>query len=59
VAHAYGLNNRGVSDDDLLRLYNPSDKNALTDLLASGRSHEKSLDLSKGQIKAAMILLPM
>jgi hypothetical protein len=53
MAHAYGLNNRGVSDDDLLRLYDPSDKNALTDLLARRRSHEKSLDLSKDQSKAA------
>jgi hypothetical protein len=59
MAHAYGLNNRGVSDEDLLRLYNPSDKNALGDLLTAEGVMKRVLIYQKIKLKLLMILLPM
>jgi hypothetical protein len=50
MAHAYGLQNRGVTDEDMLRLYNPDDKNAVADLLKRGKDKEGGLEVTQEEI---------
>ena len=57
MAHAYGLQNRGVSDEDMLRLYNPEDKSAVADLLKRGKGQEEGLKVTQEEIDAGRKLV--